>query len=162
MPAVTFRDEVKQDEQQTEETAYQQMRKKVVSEMERMFRPEFRNRLDGMVIFRALNRQEITQIVDLLLIQVQERLQEQDLTLQVTKAVQLLIAEEGYDPDFGARPLRRVIQSRIEDALSEGILAGNFALGDTIEADIEDDEIVFKIIESAAEKVEAVPDLEPI
>jgi ATP-dependent Clp protease ATP-binding subunit ClpC len=100
--------------------------------------------------------------VDLLLQQVQERLQEQDLTLHVTEAVRLLIAKEGYDPDFGARPLRREIQSKIEDALSEGILAGNFALGDTIEADMEDDEIVFKVIESAAEKMEALPDLEPI
>ncbi len=153
---------VQQDEQLTEETAYQKMRKKVVSEMERMFRPEFRNRLDGMVIFRALSRQEITQIVDLLLNQVQDRLKEQELILQVTEAVKLLIAEEGYDPDFGARPLRRVIQNRIEDALSEGILAGNFSLGDTLEADVEDEKIVFKVIESAAEKVDALPDLEPI
>ena len=153
---------VQQDEEQTEESAYQKMRKKVISEMERMFRPEFRNRLDGMVIFRALSREEITQIVDLLLNQVQDRLKEQELILQVTEAVKLLIAEEGYDPDFGARPLRRVIQSRIEDALSEGILAGDFSLGDTLEADIEDDEIVFKVIESAAEKVDALPDLEPI
>ncbi len=153
---------VQQDEQLTEETAYQKMRKKVVSEMERMFRPEFRNRLDGMVIFRALSRQEITQIVDLLLNQVQDRLKEQELFLQVTEAVKLLIAEEGYDPDFGARPLRRVIQNRIEDALSEGILAGNFSLGDTLEADVEDEKIVFKVIESAAEKVDALPDLEPI
>ena len=153
---------VQQDEEQTEESAYQKMRKKVISEMERMFRPEFRNRLDGMVIFRALSREEITQIVDLLLNQVQDRLKEQELILQVTEAVKLLIAEEGDDPDFGARPLRRVIQSRIEDALSEGILAGDFSLGDTLEADIEDDEIVFKVIESAAEKVDALPDLEPI
>jgi len=153
---------VQQADEQTEESAYQKMRKKVVSEMERMFRPEFRNRLDGVVIFRALTRDELTQIVDLLLRQVQERLHEQELTLHVTEAVKLLIAKEGYDPDFGARPLRREIQSKIEDALSEGILAGDFSLGDTIEADVEDDEIVFKIIESAAEKLDALPDLEPI
>jgi ATP-dependent Clp protease ATP-binding subunit ClpC len=130
--------------------------------MERMFRPEFRNRLDGMVIFRALTRDELTQIVDLLLQQVQERLQEQELILHVTEDVKLLIAKEGYDPDFGARPLRREIQSKIEDALSEGILAGDFSLGDTIEADVEDEKIVFKVIESAAEKMDALPDLEPI
>ena len=138
------------------------MRKKVVSEMERMFRPEFRNRLDGTIIFRALSREEITEIVDLLLNQVEDRLQEQELTLTVSEATKKLIAEEGYDPDYGARPLRRVIQSRIEDALSEGILAGDFSLGDTIKADMEDGKIVFRLIESASEKVDAVPDLEPI
>jgi ATP-dependent Clp protease ATP-binding subunit ClpC len=153
---------VKKNEKQTEETAYQKMRKKVMNEMERMFRPEFRNRLDGTVIFRALSREEITEIVDLLMDQVQERLQEQDLILLVTEVAKKLIADEGYNPDFGARPLRRVIQSRIEDALSEGILAGNFGLGDTVQADVENDEIVFRVIQSADETVEAVPDLEPI
>ncbi|HXV98876.1 MAG TPA: AAA family ATPase, partial [Anaerolineae bacterium] len=139
---------VKKDDKIGEDDAYQKMRKKVVSEMERMFRPEFRNRLDGTIIFRALSREEITQIVDLLLNQVQERLKEQELTLQVTEAVKRLISEEGYDPDFGARPLRRVIQAKIEDALSEGILAGDFALGDTVEADAEDGKIVFKVVQS--------------
>jgi ATP-dependent Clp protease ATP-binding subunit ClpC len=139
---------VKKDEKIGEDDAYQKMRKKVVNEMERMFRPEFRNRLDGTIIFRALSREEITQIVDLLLNQVQERLKEQELTLQVTEAVKRLIAEEGYDPEFGARPLRRVIQAKVEDALSEGILAGDFALGDTVEADAEDGKIVFKVVQS--------------
>ncbi len=150
---------VKRDEQETEEQAYQAMRKKVLGEMERMFRPEFRNRLDGVVIFRALSREEITQIVDLLLNQVQERLKEQELSLIVADAVKKLIAEEGYDPDFGARPLRRVIQNKIEDALSEGILAGNFALGDTIQADVDDGEIVFKPVQAAQKEVEAMPEI---
>ncbi len=153
---------VQRDDEQTEESAYQKMRKKVMSEMERMFRPEFRNRLDGTIIFRALSREEITQIVDLLLQQVQARLLEQDLKLTVTDATKKIIAEEGYDPDFGARPLRRAIQRRIEDALSEGILAGDFALGDTIEADVEDGQVVFHVIESAAEKMAALPNPEPI
>jgi ATP-dependent Clp protease ATP-binding subunit ClpC len=150
---------VKREDQLTEDSAYQKMRKKVVSEMERMFRPEFRNRLDGTIIFRALSREEITQIVDLLLNLVQERLKEQELTLEVTDAVKRLIAEEGYDPDFGARPLRRVIQAKVEDALSEGILAGDFALGDTVQADVEDGKIVFKILQAGnreqAEKLSA-------
>ncbi|MEW5957783.1 MAG: ATP-dependent Clp protease ATP-binding subunit [Chloroflexota bacterium] len=153
---------VKKEDQVTEESAYQKMRKKVVSEMERMFRPEFRNRLDSIIIFRALSREEITEIVDLLLVLVQERLKEQNLILTVTAAAKKLIADEGYDPDFGARPLRRVIQNRIEDALSEGILAGNFALGDTVEADVEDGKVTFKVIHSAAEELEALPKLEPI
>ena len=147
----------KSDGDNNEEQAYQKMRKKVTSELERMFRPEFRNRLDGVVIFRALSREETTEIVDLLLTQVQERLVEQNLTLLVSDEVKTLIAEEGYDPDFGARPLRRVIQSRIEDALSEGILAGDFTLGNTIQAVVEDEAIVFKRIETG-EEVAPVPE----
>jgi ATP-dependent Clp protease ATP-binding subunit ClpC len=140
---------VKKEEKISEEIAYQNMRKKVVSEMERMFRPEFRNRLDGTVIFRALSREELTEIVDLLLNHVQERLNEHNITLIVTPATKLLIAEEGYDPDYGARPLRRVIQNKIEDALSEGVLAGNFGPGDTIQVDVEEGKIVFKKAASA-------------
>ncbi len=137
---------ITRNEKLGEEESYKKMRKKVMDEMERTFRPEFRNRLDGVMIFRALSRDEIYLIVDLLLNRVREQLKEQELSLFVTEAAKHLISEEGYDPDFGARPLRRVIQSRIEDALSEGILAGTFMKGDTIQADVADDEIVFKTI----------------
>ncbi len=149
---------VKKEEKVSEEIAYQSMRKKVVTEMERMFRPEFRNRLDGTVIFRALSREELTQIVDLLLNRVQERLTEHNITLTVTPAAKLLIAEEGYDPDYGARPLRRVIQNKIEDALSEGVLAGNFGSGDTVQVDVEEGKVVFKKVASTiVEQAIAVP-----
>ena len=153
---------VKRDEKVTEESIYQKMRKKVMSEMERVFRPEFRNRLDGVIIFRALTRDELTQIVDLLLMQVQERLQEHNVTLVVTEAAKHLVAEEGYDPDFGARPLRRAIQSKIEDALSEGILAGDFSTGDHVEADVEDGKIVFRKIDSSISQVPSEKISEPI
>ncbi len=149
---------VKRDEAQTEEEAYKSMRKKVMLEMERMFRPEFRNRLDGMVIFRALTKQEITEIVVLLLNQVQERLAEQNITLIVSEEAKTLIAEEGYDPDFGARPLRRVIQNKIEDALSEKLLAGECTLGDTIEVVVEDEEFVLKVIASSTEEPVELPE----
>jgi ATP-dependent Clp protease ATP-binding subunit ClpC len=152
---------IKREDQLTEDEAYKKMRKQVMDEMERMFRPEFRNRLDGVIIFRALSKYDITQIVDLLLNQVRERLTEQDLSLEVTQTAKELIAEEGYNPDFGARPLRRVIQNKIEDAFSEGILAGNFGPGDTVQADVEDKEIVFKIIQSATKKEEAAQPLLP-
>ena len=144
---------VQQNDAQTEEEAYKTMRKKVVLEMERMFRPEFRNRLDGFVIFRALSKEEIKDIVHLLLEQVQERLAEQDLILTVTDAARELISIEGYDPDFGARPLRRVIQNKIEDALSEGILAGKFSLGDTVEIDVEGEEFVMKLLENPEKEI---------
>jgi ATP-dependent Clp protease ATP-binding subunit ClpC len=134
-----------------EESNYQKMRKKVMSEMERTFRPEFRNRLDSTIIFRALSRKEIGDIVDLLKRQVDELLKEHEITLVLTDAAKDFLATEGYDPDFGARPLRRVIQSRIEDAMSEGILAGKFNRGDKVEADVEDGQIVFKVIESSPE-----------
>lgn len=147
---------VQREEEQTEESAYKKMRKKVMSEMERAFRPEFRNRLDATIIFRALTRNEIGEIVDLLLDLVQIRLDEQELTLVVTDAAKYLLAEEGYDPDFGARPLRRVIQSKIEDPISEGILAGQFSPGDILQADAADDEIVFKTIIPLEKELEKI------
>jgi len=151
---------VKRDEKQTEDEAYKTMNKKVISEMERMFRPEFRNRLDGIIIFRALTKQQTTQIVDLLLSLVQERLSEKDIMLAVTTAAKELIADEGYDPDFGARPLRRVIQNKIEDALSESILAGTCNPGDTVQVDVENGEIMFKTITSSEKEtsVEVLPE----
>jgi ATP-dependent Clp protease ATP-binding subunit ClpC len=148
---------VQRDEDASEESNYQKMRKKVMDEMERTFRPEFRNRLDGAFIFRALTRKEIGEIVDLLMVQVKDRLKEHDLTLELTEAAKELLAEKGYDPDFGARPLRRVIQKMVEDALSEGILAGQFNFGDTVQADAEDGEIVLKLISSAPENLPAMP-----
>ena len=148
---------VKRDEKMGEEEAYKKMRKQVMDEMERMFRPEFRNRLDGVVIFRALSRQDITEIVDLLLDEVRERIKEQNLFLDVTQAAKEFLAEEGYNPDFGARPLRRVIQNRIEDAFSEAILAGRFKAGDKVQADIEEGQIVFKLLEST--QTETAPPL---
>jgi ATP-dependent Clp protease ATP-binding subunit ClpC len=148
---------VKKEEEATEESNYQKMRRKVMDEMERMFRPEFRNRLDGVIIFRALSRKEIGEIVVLLLAEVEERLQEHNITLTITDAAKDLLAEQGYDPDFGARPLRRLIQRVIEDALSEGILEGKFNQGDKIEADVENGEIILKVISSAPENLPPVP-----
>jgi len=137
---------IQRDEEKTEQQVYRDMKKKVMTEMERAFRPEFRNRLDSTIIFKSLSREEIGEIVELLLNRVREQLGEQGISLIVTDAAKKILADEGYDPDFGARPLRRVIQNRIEDPLSEGILAGEFDPNDTIQADVADDEIVFKSI----------------
>ncbi len=150
---------IKRIEDVSEEQDYQKMRKKVMEEMERTFRPEFRNRLDGTIIFRALSRKEIGKIVDLLLAHVYEMLKEHELALIISEEAKESLAEEGYNPDFGARPLRRVIQNRIEDGLSEGILAEQFSPGDTIEAVLEDEKIVFNVIESTEESVETVPEV---
>ncbi len=150
---------VKRDEEKSAESEYQKMRKKVMGEMERTFRPEFRNRLDGVIIFHALTRKEIGQIVALLVAQVEERLREHEITLAVTETAKDFLAEEGYDPEFGARPLRRVIQARVEDALSEGILAGEFKLGDTVQAEVVDGEFVLKSISSTTEPLPPMPEV---
>ncbi|MDM8531510.1 ATP-dependent Clp protease ATP-binding subunit [Anaerolineales bacterium HSG25] len=144
----------KRDEKITEENAYKKMRKKVMGELERSFRPEFRNRLDSTIIFRPLTRAEIGEIVELLIDNVRERLDEHGITLFVTDLAKELLAEEGYDPDFGARPLRRVIQNKIEDTLSEGILSGEFETDTSIQVDEADGEIVFKTILSIENELE--------
>lgn len=127
---------VKRDEAQDAEESYQQMRDKLLAELKRLFRPEFLNRLDGVIVFRALSKEEIKQIVGLELKKVETRLAEHQITLEVSGAAMNFLAEEGYDPEFGARPLRRVIQNRVEDALSDGVLSGKFHAGDTVVIDL--------------------------
>ena len=96
------------------------MKDKVLEELKHIFRPEFLNRIDGVMVFRSLTKEQIKEIVDLELNRVRVSLTEQNIKLEVTDEVKTLIAETGYDADYGARPLRRVIQDRVEDRLSEG------------------------------------------
>jgi ATP-dependent Clp protease ATP-binding subunit ClpC len=126
----------KRDEAQEAESSYEVMRTKLLDQLKREFRPEFLNRLDGVVVFRALGREEIKQIVTLELNKVQGRLGDHKVTLEATEAAKNFLADEGYNPEFGARPLRRVIQNRIEDVLSEGVLSGKFKAGDTVLVDL--------------------------
>jgi ATP-dependent Clp protease ATP-binding subunit ClpC len=139
---------VTRDEAKSEADRYKKMKDQVMGELKRMFRPEFLNRVDGTMVFHALNRQQIKQIVDLELDKILDRLVEKEISFQVTDAAKDHLAQEGYDPKFGARPLRRVIQNSIEDALSEGILAGTYQPGDTIEIDYdeEDEKITLEVI----------------
>src|SRR5271157_6374154 len=116
------------------------MRKKLLDSLKRVFRPEFINRLDGVIVFHALTKDNLRQIVNLELNKVAERLHDHNLTLTATDAALDLLAEEGYDPDMGARPLRRVIQQKVEDPLSDGLLSGDFNEGDTILVDVADGE----------------------
>jgi ATP-dependent Clp protease ATP-binding subunit ClpB len=110
------------------------IRKQVMDELRAHFRPEFLNRVDEVVVFHALTRDDIKQIVDIQLARVQKRLVEQNITLTVTDAAKDLVARDGYDPIYGARPLKRVIQKKILDALSLEILSGHFKEGDRIKA----------------------------
>ncbi len=145
---------VPRDDAKSEADRYQKMKDKVISELKRTFRPEFLNRLEGTMVFHALNREEIKQIVDLELDKVRGRLVEQQVSLEVTEEAKGYLADEGYDPHFGARPLRRVIQNKVEDALSEGILAGTFQVGDTVQAEYQDGKITLQVIARAEPEAE--------
>ncbi|MBN1963915.1 MAG: ATP-dependent Clp protease ATP-binding subunit [Anaerolineae bacterium] len=126
------------DETRTQEMEYNEMRKTLMDQLRRAFRPEFINRLDGVVVFRALTQRDITEIVDLRLSEVRERLLEHALMLNVTQTAKNYLASEGYDPEFGARPLRRVITNLVEDKLSDGILGGKYPLGGTVLVDLDE------------------------
>ncbi|NWF70471.1 MAG: ATP-dependent Clp protease ATP-binding subunit [Chloroflexi bacterium] len=123
-------------ESQDEKLAYDEMRKNVLEQLRRAFRPEFLNRVDAMVVFRALTREEIKQIVELELHKVRERLIEHAITLEMTDEARGWLADKGYDPEFGARPLRRLLQNEVEDALSDGILSGKFRIGSIVRVSI--------------------------
>jgi len=133
--------ELQRDEDLEEKLAYQEMRKKLMDSLKRVFRPEFINRVDSVVVFRSLNQEDIKQIVELELQKVARRLEDHEIVLRSTPEALELLASEGYDPEMGARPLKRVIQQKIEDALSDQLLAGDFADGDTVLVSVADEEI---------------------
>ncbi|GAB4572671.1 MAG: ATP-dependent Clp protease ATP-binding subunit [Anaerolineales bacterium] len=130
---------LKRDEVTEEKLSYEDMRKKLSESLKRAFRPEFINRVDAVVIFRSLNKDDIRQIVRLELDKVAERLKDHDLNLVAVEEALNLLAEQGYDSEFGARPLRRVIQMKVEDPLSDKLLSGEFVDGDTITVKVDDD-----------------------
>ena len=142
---------LKSDEDLEEQQAYDEMRKKLMDSLRRVFRPEFVNRVDNVIVFRALSKDDITQIVELELDKVSQRLEEHDISLTATQEALDKLAELGYDPDFGARPLRRVIQQKVEESLSDALLAGEFEDCEAIIVDVEDDEIVLRQGEGEAE-----------
>jgi ATP-dependent Clp protease ATP-binding subunit ClpC len=120
------------------------MKEKLLGEVKKIFRPEFLNRIDGMVVFHALNKQHIRSIVDLNLKTVSQQLTEKGVKLEVTEAAKDLLGEKGYDEMFGARPLKRAIQDLVIDKLSEAILRSEFRAGDTAVVDVEDGQIVLR------------------
>jgi ATP-dependent Clp protease ATP-binding subunit ClpC len=126
------------------ERDYEIMRSRVMDELKRAFRPEFLNRVDESIVFHALTQSEIHQIVDLMLSTVNRQLMTQGLSLVVNEDVKELLSGEGYDANYGARPLRRAVQRLIEDPLSEQVLLGRFSDGDRIEGFVEDGKVVFR------------------
>jgi ATP-dependent Clp protease ATP-binding subunit ClpC len=125
------------DESDEVERRHKNTKEKIDEELKRMFRPEFLNRVDAVVVFKSLTTGQIRQIVDLQLAKLAKHLVEMQITIEVTDAAKDLLSKEGYDRIYGARPLRRVITSRIEDQLSEHLLRGKIARGDTVQIDVE-------------------------
>jgi ATP-dependent Clp protease ATP-binding subunit ClpC len=130
------------DETKSKQLDYEKMKEKLLDELKKSFRPEFLNRIDGVVVFHALSKEDIRKIVDLMLAQVSKQLEEKGIKLEVTDAARDFLGEKGYDEVFGARPLRRVIQDMVEDKLSESLLRGTFRAEDTAIVDLEKGEIV--------------------
>lgn len=136
------------------EVSYEKLKEKVIEETKKVFNPEFMNRLDEVVVFHKLGRKEIDQIIELMLNDLEERMQEKKLTLTVTAPAKELIAEKGFDPAYGARPLRRTIQKLIEDPLSEEIIRGRIQEGQDVRVSRRGDELVFT---SSASEEEETP-----
>ncbi|GAB4464560.1 MAG: AAA family ATPase [Armatimonadaceae bacterium] len=116
---------------------YDRMQNKVTNELRQHLRPELLNRIDEVIVFHALNREQIGQIVSLILAGTEKKLRDREMRLQVTDAAKEMLAEQGYDPLYGARPLRRTVQRLVENPISSGILRGEFKEGDTIVLDVD-------------------------
>ena len=142
-------------------TSYERMKAKVNDELKQMFRPEFLNRVDDVIVFPQLSQEDIIQIVDLMIAKVAERLADKDMHLELTDAAKHLLAEKGYDPVLGARPLRRAIQREIEDALSEKILFGELRPGQTVVVDAEGEGLLGEFTFTARGKATDAGDGEP-
>ncbi|MFW6206956.1 MAG: ATP-dependent Clp protease ATP-binding subunit, partial [Gemmatimonadota bacterium] len=133
--------------QRDSETTYERMQSKVTEEIERAFNPEFLNRVDDIIVFHPLSKEQIGEIVHIMLKDVHKRLEDEELTVRLTDAAVKFLVEKGYDEKFGARPLRRAIQRHLEDPLSEKILVSEFSPGDEIEVDVsaEGDSLEFRV-----------------
>jgi ATP-dependent Clp protease ATP-binding subunit ClpC len=134
------------DQEKKAQADYDRMKERVTGQLKQVFRPEFLNRIDGVIVFHPLNNEQIREIVALELKRIRLQLEEQEIKLEVTEGAMDLLGERGYDRQYGARPLRRIIQNLIEDPLAEGLLEGRYKPGTAIVVDVEDD--LLKIIEA--------------
>jgi ATP-dependent Clp protease ATP-binding subunit ClpC len=140
----------------TERDEAKEMRSDIERELKKKFRPEFINRIDEVIIFHNLTREHVLEIVGLQIKEIADRLSEQGLAIGLTDAAREWLAERGYEPQFGARPLRRTLQRYVENPLSIRLLEGTFHAGDTVVVDAQDGEIVFRHQEEMAEPVAVV------
>ena len=153
---------LKRDEVTEERLSYEDMRKKLTETLKRAFRPEFINRVDNVIVFRSLSRENIQKIVQLELDKVSRRLEDHRITLEATPEALSRLGDQGYDPDMGARPLRRVIQLKVEDQLSDNLLSGAFVDGDHILVDIgEEDKVTLTRMDAPEAAPDAAPEVAP-
>jgi ATP-dependent Clp protease ATP-binding subunit ClpC len=124
--------------------SHEDMKDKVMNEVKKLFRPEFLNRLDEIIVFHELTEEQLRKIVDLMVKDLQNRLAERKLNLELTEKAKSWLAKEGYDPVYGARPLRRIIERFVENPLSSQVLRGELKEGDTVKVDLGKDELTFK------------------
>ncbi|MDQ1635379.1 MAG: ATP-dependent Clp protease ATP-binding subunit ClpC, partial [Frankiaceae bacterium] len=141
---------------------YERMKNKVQDELKQHFRPEFLNRIDDVIVFHQLTKDEIIQIVDLMLNRVETQLKNKDMALELTQGAKDLLADKGYDPSLGARPLRRTIQRELEDALSEKILFGELTSNQIVVVDVEGEGDARKLTFRGETKPPVVPDTPPV
>jgi ATP-dependent Clp protease ATP-binding subunit ClpC len=127
---------------------YENMKKNVMGELKKTFRPEFINRVDELIVFHPLTQQNINEIAQLMLKEVSKRLKNTNITLEASEGVAEFLAKKGYDKVYGARPLRRTIQSMVEDKLAEEVLDGKIQEGDTVIITLQDDRLVFEKAEA--------------
>ena len=134
--------------------SFERMAEKVKEELQQVFNPEFLNRLDDIIVFHPLQKEHIAQIVGIMLRDVQKRMSEGELSLKLSDAASDFLARQGYDEQYGARPLKRAIQRYVEDPLSEKILVGEFSKGDEIDVDVAEDgqKLVFRVMSNSAPK----------
>jgi ATP-dependent Clp protease ATP-binding subunit ClpA len=137
-----------------EDALYEKMKEEVFEEVKAVFRPEFINRVDDVIVFHALAKEDLLQIVDLLVAKVRSRLEDQEMGLEITDAAREYLAETGYDPAFGARPLRRLVTRVLANPIANRILQGGFGAGDTIEVDFRDGELILNKSKTRKAKVE--------
>jgi len=135
----------RKDEAKTQKQAYDTMKEKILAEMKKTFRPEFINRIDEIIVFHQLTEEQLRSIVDLLVKDLQERLADRKLNIELSDKAKSWLAKEGYDPLYGARPLRRAIERYVENPLSTKLLRGEFGQGDTVMVDLGDDGLTFTV-----------------
>ena len=148
--------------QRDEVRDYEAMKESVMKEVKELFRPEFINRVDELIVFHALTEDEICRITEMMLKQVAGRLEEQEIRLLWDESVTKKLAEDGYDPKFGARPLRRLIQRTVEDTLSEELLQGRISLGQEVRLTVKDGEIALENATAEAAGAPEIPETEEI
>jgi ATP-dependent Clp protease ATP-binding subunit ClpC len=133
----------RKDQTKTQKSNYEDMQAKVMIEVKKTFRPEFLNRLDEIIVFHELSEEQLRQVVDLLAKDLQKRLAERKLSVEITEKAKSWLAKEGYDPVYGARPLRRALEKYVENPLAVKVLGGEFKEGDTIIVDTADEGLTF-------------------